>query len=79
MVKTEEALLREIEAFMRLHGIPATEFGKRVCGNPHIVKRLRRGVGITTSTLDKCREYMRKYKPPKTPVKRRKQQAEATV
>jgi hypothetical protein len=76
---TAQDLLRDIEAFLKDHDMKATPFSVGATGSRHIVDRLRKGKQVRSETIDACRDYMRKYKSPKTPVKRRRQHAEAAV
>ena len=66
-----QTLLRDIEKFLIDHNLPATRFGKLACNDLHAVRRLRLGHGLTMRRAERLREFMRKFKDPKIPFRRR--------
>lgn len=52
------ALLREIEDYCRSVGMAESTFGKRVVNDGKFVGRLRDGCGVTTTTVDKVRQFI---------------------
>ncbi len=54
-------LLSEIEDFMSRFDMAATTFGRKAMSDPHIVRRLRDGYGISSQRIDKLREFMASY------------------
>ena len=57
-MSTKEALLAEIDEFLRKSGISPTRFGEESCNERGLLKRLRRGGGLTTDTYDRIKSYM---------------------
>lgn len=57
-MSTKEALLIEIDAFLKRTGIAPTRFGEESCGERSLLKRLRRGGRISTDTYDRIKSYM---------------------
>ncbi len=57
-MSTKEALLIEIEAFLKRTGIAPTRFGDESCGERSLLKRLKRGGKISTDTYDRIKAYM---------------------
>lgn len=51
-------LLDEIEAFLSASGMGETYFGRQAAGNTEVVKRLRSGRDVTTTTAERLRAYM---------------------
>ena len=66
-MSTKEALLIEIEAFLKRTGISPTPSGDESCGERSLLKRLKRGGKISTDTYDRIRAYMhaRRHERPK--------------
>ena len=66
-MSTKEALLIEIEAFLKRTGIAPTRFGDESCGERSLLKRLKRGGKISTDTYDRIKAYMhaRRHERPK--------------
>lgn len=60
-MKIAEEVRSEIEKFLSRHGMRATVFGLRAVGDPHVVKRLRRGKGLHSDTIDAVRKFMVDY------------------
>lgn len=52
-------LLEKVDAYLVSTGMSATAFGIAACCDPHIVRRLREGMGITARRIDKIEDYMR--------------------
>lgn len=55
----------DIEAFLAQHGMAPTVFGRAACNNPHAVRRLRAGLGLTMRSAEQMRQFMATYKPTK--------------
>ncbi len=66
-MSTKEALLKEMDQFMRRTGIGPTRLGEESCGERGLIKRLQRGGDLTTETYDRIRAYMaaRRHERPK--------------
>jgi hypothetical protein len=60
---TAERLLADIETFLKAHDMSATTFGRLACRDPHTVRWLRDGNGVTSSRIDTLRNFMRDYRP----------------
>lgn len=58
------ALIDEIDAFIARTGMAPSTLGRRVFGNPHVVRRIRSGENITVRTIDKLRAFMATYQAP---------------
>ena len=56
-----DTLIADIEAFLLRHGMNQTQFGIASLGNPHILRRLRDGHGLSTTRADKLYSWMREY------------------
>lgn len=56
--------LEEIEEFLDKHGdtLTPTAFGIAVQNNGHLVRDLRAGASVRSTTIDAAREFMRKYR-----------------
>ena len=52
-------LLQEIDAFLLANGMADTTFGRQVANDGKLIARLRSGKGITTSTVEKIRDYIK--------------------
>lgn len=57
-------LLKDIEMFMAVRGMNATQFGKQALNNPAFVFRLRQGMDIRSSTAQRVRNFMLAYDEP---------------
>jgi hypothetical protein len=51
-------ILAEVEAFLRTSGMGPSYFGKLAVGNSEIVRKLRDGRPILTSTADRLRAFI---------------------
>lgn len=60
-----EQLLTEIEAFLLRHNMAATEFGRQAVSDPHTVRWLRAGNGITTKRYERLRAFMAAFDTPR--------------
>ena len=60
---TIEALLKEIEAFLREVAMAETTFGRHAVNDGKFVGRLREGGGVTVATIDRVRAYMEAERP----------------
>ncbi|MBX9659054.1 MAG: hypothetical protein K2X00_10840 [Nitrospiraceae bacterium] len=58
-MSTKDALLEEIDAFLRKTGISPTRFGEETCNERGLISRLRRGGGLTLDSYDRIKAYMR--------------------
>lgn len=72
MTKILDELRTEVEAFLRVSGMPHTTFGINVAGDPSLVTRLRSGRDFRASAIDRIRAYIRNYRPPFATVSRKK-------
>lgn len=75
MSKSQDILLREVEAFLVKSGMPATSFGEQLMNDRHLVRRLRAGSEVRLRTADKIREFIANYNQKK--AKRREMQPAA--
>ena len=57
-------LIGEIDAFMARTGLRPTAIGRRVFGNPHVVRRIQSGENVTVRTITKLRAFMASYQAP---------------
>lgn len=55
---TIEALLKEIDAFLREAEMAETTFGRHAVNDGKFVGRLREGAGVTVATVDRVRAYI---------------------
>jgi phosphopantothenoylcysteine decarboxylase/phosphopantothenate--cysteine ligase len=55
---TATTLLAEIERFLGRSGMSATKFGVASVNDGHLVRNLRRGLGVTLKTADRVRAYL---------------------
>jgi hypothetical protein len=55
-------LLAEIEAFRRDYDISVTQFGLQAVGDGNFIRALKQGREPMLSTLDRARQFMKKYK-----------------
>ncbi|HEY7841991.1 MAG TPA: hypothetical protein VIC61_10510, partial [Gammaproteobacteria bacterium] len=62
-----ELLIREIESFCRRAGLAESTFGRLAVGNSKLMTRLRAGRGVTLTTLQRLRDYMRRHEQPAGP------------
>jgi|GEM_PF-6687497 len=58
MQTVRDTLLTEIETFLAMHDLTASEFGISCLHDPSFVFRLRDGKDIRASTVDKVRRWM---------------------
>lgn len=54
-------LLREIEKFLRLTGMPATKFGRLAVSDPRLVLDLRNGREPRRRMVTRVEHFMNKY------------------
>lgn len=71
-----EKFLKEVEAFLKLHGMRKTVFSKLAGQRYQFVDRLRAGGGVLMPTLDEVRAFMRDYRP-NQPAPKKKSRGEA--
>ena len=62
MLKDE--IIQETNAFIKRTGMNQTDFGWQVMRDVAFVGKLRKGLDIRVSTVDKLRKFMREYKGP---------------
>ncbi len=58
VMTTIEALLKDIDAFLREAEMAETTFGRHAVNDGKFVGRLREGAGVTVATVDRVRAYM---------------------
>ncbi len=56
--RNHHKILTEIDAFLAEVGMSDSTFGRLAVGNWRAVKRLRQGLDVRVSTLDKLRAFM---------------------
>ena len=56
-----DTLIADIESFLLRHGMNQTQFGIASMGNPHILRRLRDGHGLSTVRADKLYAWMHEH------------------
>lgn len=61
MDSTQE-LLRDIERFVKRHGISEPTFGRKAASNSNLIRSMRAGASPTLKTADRIRAYMEGYK-----------------
>ena len=78
---TIQRLLHDIDSFLAAHPtLSATVFGQRAVNDGHLVRDLRRGLGIGAARMDRVYAYMRRTaKPPRTRKAPRKVRSVAPV
>lgn len=54
-----DALIEEIEVFLRLTAMKPTTFSVRATGDRHFVRQLRKGRRVWPETAERVRTYMR--------------------
>ena len=57
-MSTKRQLLREIKAFLKLTGLPASSFGLYAVGNSRLVSKLEAGGTISIDVADRVRAYI---------------------
>jgi len=77
MKTARDALLGEIEEFLRRNDIPPTTFGRLSANDMTLVRRLRSGSDVRTATADRLRKFMSDYdaKGTKRPLARKAKSA----
>ena len=58
VMSTREALLAEIEKFLRDTGMSPTAFGLKSLNDSALVSRLRKGADLRSANIDKIRDFM---------------------
>lgn len=71
-MSTVASLLSEIDAFLKDAEIAETTFGLRALRDGKFVGRLRKGGGVTVSTVDRVRAYIAEQRKLMDGPKRRK-------
>lgn len=64
-MNTREQFLQEIDAFLAHTGMTQSQLGDMAVNDAKFVPRIRAGSSLTVRTLDRVREFMRDYRPPK--------------
>lgn len=54
-------LIEEVDAFLQRTGMTQTAFGLRVLNDASFVRRLRQGLDVRLSTVERLRSFMREY------------------
>jgi predicted transcriptional regulator len=57
--------IKEIDAFLKHHGMTGRHLGSVACNNTAFLLKLREGTSPTLDTVDKIRKFMKAYKPAK--------------
>lgn len=60
-MNSNKLLLQEIEDFLDRTGMAEGRFGKKSCGDRHLIRRLRSGGGVTLRTADKIDAFITDY------------------
>jgi hypothetical protein len=74
-----EELLAEIEAFIARVGMTETRFGELTKRDPSLILKIRRGRSVSIDTAKKLRDFMRDYRPPKSPMRTPRRSAAASA
>ncbi len=62
MKDREQALLEEIESFIAECGMSESRFGVEAINDPNLVKQIRTSRNVTSRTLKKIQDYMRRHR-----------------
>ena len=63
MDNTKEKFLGQVTRYIKKHKLDDNKFGKLFCNDSSFLRRLRRDKGrVYTSTVDRCREWMKENK-----------------
>lgn len=76
-MSTQESLVAEVNAFLARHGMKPPDFGKLAMNDLGFVYRLRDGLDVRASTIDKLRRFMAEYDREHPLARRRPRKAEA--
>jgi hypothetical protein len=74
-MSTRDALLAEIEKFLRETGMSRTAFGMKALNDGALMIRLRKGADLRSETIDRIRAFMareraaRKNRPSRGPMR----------
>lgn len=60
-MSTQESLVAEVNAFLARHGMKPPDFGKLAMNDLGFVYRLRDGLDVRASTIDKLRRFIAEY------------------
>ncbi len=60
-MEIEKTILKEIDAFLKKHGMSDHAFSIRACHDNKIVRNLRAGNGINSKTINKIRHFIANY------------------
>ena len=63
-MSTREQLIKDIEAFIKRHGLSDAEFGILALNDSSFVLRVKRGMSPTLDRYDRVRRFMDEYKSP---------------
>lgn len=72
---SNEILLRQIEQFLKKSGMSATSFGDQVLRDRHLVRRMRRGGGVTLRTADRVDAFIAEWRPARKSRKKKLSEA----
>jgi hypothetical protein len=61
MIDSRKQLLKEIEAFLALHGMSESAFGLKTSNDSKIVPRIRDGRSVRLEHADRIRQFMSDY------------------
>jgi len=56
--KTRELVLAQIDAFLKKNGMSEREFGLQAVNSHKFINRLRKGYGITLTSIEKAEAFM---------------------
>ena len=59
--KTRELVLARIDAFLKANGMSEREFGLQAVNSHKFVNRLRKGYGVTLTSIEKAEAIMDRY------------------
>ena len=62
-MKTEQPLVRAVEAFLDRTSMSPVTFGREAMNDPHFVRDLRKGRRVWPETDEKVRSFMSTYQP----------------
>ena len=61
-IMTDATLLSEIEAFIKLHDMKPSKFGREAMADPALIMHLRDGRSLTLRNAEKVCRFMREYR-----------------
>lgn len=60
-MSTREQFLAEVEAYLKAHDMDPSNLGILALRNPAFVMRLRAGMDVRVSTMDRVQKWMREH------------------